>query len=147
VRILAFYNAAEAIDYAERRRAEHPTGRVHRPVQAHEPSLAWAVCVDPVPYRDAAVLERVKRLVLDAVSSPLTRAMYGKAFDDFFAWREAQGNPAFTRAAVHAHRTVLQSKGYSPSTINLRLAAIKKLAREAPPMDCPMPKRRQVSVK
>ena len=79
----------------------------------------------PVP------LEAVKRLVLDAVSSPSTRSMYAKALDDFFAWRAEQGNPPFHRAAVQAHRTVLESKGYAPSTINQRLAAVKKLAREA----------------
>lgn len=75
--------------------------------------------------------EIVKRLVLDAVSSPSTRTMYGKALDDFFRWREEQGRPAFSRAAVQAHRALLESKGYAPSTINQRLAAIKKLAREA----------------
>ena len=43
-----FDNHTEAFDYYERRRAEHPTGRVHRPVQAHESLRIWAVCVDPV---------------------------------------------------------------------------------------------------
>ena len=84
-----------------------------------------------VPYPTAVPLEAVKRLVLDAVSSPSTRTMYAKALDDFFQWREEQGRPAFTRAAVQAHRAVLESKGYAPSTINQRLAAVKKLAREA----------------
>lgn len=73
----------------------------------------------------------IRRLVLDAVSSPLTRAMYGKALDDFFTWWEGQGKPPFARAALHAHRTWLEVQQYSPSTINQRLAAIKKLAREA----------------
>ena len=84
-----------------------------------------------IPYPAVVPLEAVKRLVLDAVSSPSTRAMYGKALDDFFAWRAEQGTPPFTRAAVQAHRAVLESKGYAPSTINQRLAAVKKLAREA----------------
>jgi integrase len=84
-----------------------------------------------VPYQAPASLDQVKRLVLDAVSSPSTRTMYGKALDDFFLWREEQGRPAFSRAAVQAHRAALESKGYSPSTINQRLAAVKKLAREA----------------
>jgi integrase len=84
-----------------------------------------------VPYLSPVPLEAVKRLVLDAVSSPSTRTMYGKALDDFFAWRAAQGTPPFNRAAVQAHRAALESKGYSPSTVNQRLAAIKKLAREA----------------
>ena len=43
-----FDNHTEAFDYFERRRAEHPTGRVHRPVQSHEKPTVWAVCVDPV---------------------------------------------------------------------------------------------------
>jgi site-specific recombinase XerD len=76
-------------------------------------------------------LQAVRQLVLDAVASPITRAMYSKALDDFFAWREGQGRPSFTRVTVQAHRTELQSRGYSASTINQRLAAIRKLAREA----------------
>jgi len=85
-----------------------------------------------VPYpAPLPTLEAVKRLVLDAVSSPSTRTMYGKALDDFFRWREEQGSPAFSRAAVQAHRAALEAHGYAPSTINQRLAAIKKLAREA----------------
>ena len=44
----AFDDGAEAFDYFERRRGEHPTGRVHRPVQSHEKPTVWAVCVDPV---------------------------------------------------------------------------------------------------
>ena len=43
-----FDNHTEAFDYAERRRAEHPTGRVSRPVQSHEKPAAWAIRVDPV---------------------------------------------------------------------------------------------------
>ena len=43
-----FDNHTEAFDYFERRRGEHPTGRVHRPVQSHEKPTVWAVCVDPV---------------------------------------------------------------------------------------------------
>ena len=82
-----------------------------------------------VPYRPG--LEEVKRLVLDAVSSASTRTMYGRALADFFRWREEQGRPAFSRAAVQAHRAALETRGYAASTINQRLAAIKKLAREA----------------
>jgi site-specific recombinase XerD len=79
----------------------------------------------------AVSFEQIKRLVLDSVTAPITRAMYGKALDDFFDWREGQGRPPFTRASVQAHRAELQTRGYAPSTINQRLAAIRKLAREA----------------
>jgi integrase len=84
-----------------------------------------------VPYQAPATLDQVKRLVLDAVSSPSTRTMYAKALGDFFQWHTEQGSPPFSRAAVQAHRAALESHGYAPSTVNQRLAAIKKLAREA----------------
>ena len=51
--------------------------------------------------------------------------------EDFFRWWEGQGRPSFTRAAVQAHRAELEGRGYSPSTINQRLAAIRNLAQEA----------------
>jgi integrase len=73
----------------------------------------------------------VRRLVLDAVPSPLTKALYAKALDDFFAWRLENGSPPFNRAALQAYRTWLEQKTYAPSSINQRLAALRKLAREA----------------
>ena len=84
-----------------------------------------------VPYQAPIELEAIKRLVLDAVSSPSTRTMYGKALDDFFDWWAEQGSPLFSRAVVQAHRSALEGRGLAPSTINQRLSAIKKLAREA----------------
>jgi hypothetical protein len=60
-----------------------------------------------------ALLDAVRRLVLEAVSSPSTRTMYGKALDDFFFWRAEQGTPPFNRAAVQAHRAVLRALHYS----------------------------------
>jgi hypothetical protein len=38
---------------------------------------------------------------------------------------------AFPRATVQAHLAFLESREYSPSTINQWLAAIRKLARDA----------------
>jgi site-specific recombinase XerD len=75
-------------------------------------------------------LAPIKALVLDAVSSPLTRTMYARALDDFFAWQSTNGAP-FSRAAVQAHRAHLEAEGYSAATINQRLSAIRKLATEA----------------
>ena len=47
-----------------------------------------------VPYQAPATLDQVMRLVLDAVSSPSTRTMYGKALADFFALVERAGKSA-----------------------------------------------------
>lgn len=81
------------------------------------------------PRFDFAPLEK---LVLDAVSSPLTRAMYRRALDDFLAWWAAgQPRPAFSRAAVQAWRAHLEAAGLAPASINQKLAAVRKLASEA----------------
>jgi integrase len=76
-------------------------------------------------------LPALRRLLLDGVSSPLTKALYAKALDDFFAWRAEHGSPAFNRAALQAHRAWLEAQQYAPSSINQRLSALRKLAREA----------------
>jgi integrase/recombinase XerD len=84
--------------------------------------------LSPISRRD---LGPIKALVLDSVSSPLTKALYAKALDDFFRWRLDNGAPAFTRAALQSHRSWLEEQEYAPSSINQRLAALRKLAREA----------------
>jgi site-specific recombinase XerD len=76
-------------------------------------------------------LAHVKQLVLDAVSSPLTRLMYGHAIDEFFSWWEDQGRPAFLRATVQKYRAHLESRSLAPASINQRLSALRKLAKEA----------------
>jgi site-specific recombinase XerD len=76
-------------------------------------------------------LEPVKQLVLDAVPSPLTKAMYGIALDEFFVWWTQQGRPAFSRAAVNSYRAYLEGRRLSAATVNQKLSAIRKLAAEA----------------
>ena len=49
----------------------------------------------------------LRKLVLDAVSSPLTRVMYARALDDFFRPVDRTGRPPFTRATVQAWRVTL----------------------------------------
>src|SRR5215471_13347731 len=75
-------------------------------------------------------LAQVKQLVLDAVSSPLTRLMYGHAIEEFFRWWEVEGRPAFTRATIQKYRAHLESRSLAPASINQRLSALRKLARE-----------------
>ena len=79
------------------------------------------------PVTGAEALAAVKQLVLDSVSSPLTRVMYARALEDFFGWWTGQ----FTRAAVQAWRAVLEAKGLAPASINQKLSSVRKLAVEA----------------
>ena len=73
-------------------------------------------------------------LVLDGLTSPHSRRAYGKALRDFFAWMRTlytqSGAPLFSKALVQQYRAALLEQGLSSSTINLRLSAIRKLARE-----------------
>jgi site-specific recombinase XerD len=75
--------------------------------------------------------ERVRALVLASVSSPHSRRAYGKAVDDFWGWCREAGAAGFTRETVQRYRAQLESRGLAPSTLNLHLTAIRKLASEA----------------
>jgi integrase len=74
---------------------------------------------------------RIKSLVLDAVPSPHSKRAYEQALDHFERWRSESGAPAFHKATVQAWRAALEAAGLAASSINVRLAAVKKLATEA----------------
>ena len=79
----------------------------------------------------AAAFERIKKLVLDTLPSPDSKRAYGNALDDFFRWCEAAAVSEFTKAGVNSYRVSLEERSLSPSTINQRLSAIRRLAMEA----------------
>jgi len=68
---------------------------------------------------------------VDAVSSARSKRAYEKALKDFLAWYSAVARPPLSRAVVQQYRSVLESAGLAPPSINLRLSAIRKLAAEA----------------
>ena len=74
---------------------------------------------------------RIKSLVLDSVSSAHSKRAYAQALDAFEKWCAQTGTAGFTKAAVQAWRTALESAGLAASSINVRLSAIRKLAAEA----------------
>jgi site-specific recombinase XerD len=75
--------------------------------------------------------QHLKRLVLDSVSSPITRRVYNLALDEFFAWFHQEPRAGFTKATVNAWRSWLDARKLGTSSIIVRLAAIRKLAVEA----------------
>jgi len=74
---------------------------------------------------------RLKALVLDSVSSPITRRVYNMALDEFMAWFRQEPRPGFTKATVSAWRVSLEARGLGSSSIIIRMSAIRKLAVEA----------------
>jgi hypothetical protein len=74
---------------------------------------------------------KLKALVLDSVSSPITKRVYNLGLDEFFAWYAQEPRPGFTKATVSAWRVVLEARGLGSVSINVRITAVRKLAVEA----------------
>src|SRR6266481_3228798 len=74
--------------------------------------------------------QRLKSLVLDSVSSPITRRVYNMALDEFIAWFKEAPPPGFSKATVSAWRVSLEARGLGSSSIIIRMSAIRKLAAE-----------------
>ena len=81
-----------------------------------------------VPGASVDRVEWAKQLVANAVRSPHTREAYAYALEQFFHWAAGR---AISRESVQGYVTWLGEMKFSPSTINQRLAAIRKLATEA----------------
>jgi integrase len=63
-----------------------------------------------------------------------SRRSYDHANRDFIDWYCSEPRLAFSRTVVTRYRIALERRRYAPSTINLRLAAVRRLAYEA--SDC-----------
>ena len=98
-----------------------------RPIATGRAAVTQTAVLSP----RAAALERIKALVLDALPSKESKRAYGQGLDDFFRWCGTDAAEGFTKATVNAYRTDLEARRLSPSTINQRLCAIRKLALEA----------------
>lgn len=79
----------------------------------------------------ASEWRRPKALVLDSVSSPITKRVYNLGLDEFFAWYEQEPRSGFTKATVSAWRVALEARGLGSVSINVRITAVRKLAVEA----------------
>jgi hypothetical protein len=71
-------------------------------------------------------LLRLRQMVLDAVTSPNSKRNYAKALDDLFVF--AAGRP-LSRALLMEWRAAMDK--LSPSTVNVRLSAMRKVISEA----------------
>src|ERR1019366_2676466 len=82
-----------------------------------------------VPYSNQWL--RLKSLVLDSVSSPITKRVYNLGLDEFFAWYGLEPRAGFTKATVSAWRVAVEARGLGSVSINVRITAVRKLAVEA----------------
>lgn len=76
-------------------------------------------------------LDFVKRGVLNSLGSPESTCAYNFAINDFIEWYCSEPRLAFSRPVVLCYRLELEARKLAASTINLRLAAVRRLAYEA----------------
>src|ERR1700731_3815357 len=86
---------------------------------------------DLVVVQKIAQWQKLKTLVLDSVSSPITKRVYNMALDELMNWFQQAPRPGFTKATVSAWRVSLEVRGMGWSSIIIRMSAIRKLAAEA----------------
>src|ERR1017187_10381768 len=77
-------------------------------------------------------LEQSKAAVLNSLPAKTSQESYAHAIDEFIAWYCLEPRLAFNRPVVLRHRIYLEQKNLAPSTINVRLAAVRRLAYEGP---------------
>jgi integrase len=76
-------------------------------------------------------LEHSKSAVLNSLPSVSSQRSYDHAIRQFIDWYCSEPRLAFNRIVVTRYRIFLEQAHYASSTINLRLAAVRRLAYEA----------------
>ena len=76
-------------------------------------------------------LKQSKTAVLHSLGAASSQESYRHAIDEFIGWYCSEPRLAFNRTVVLRYRFFLEQKNLAPSTINVRLAAVRRLAYEA----------------
>ena len=76
-------------------------------------------------------LEHVKSAVLVSLRSPESQRSYRRSIEDFVGWYCSEPRLSFNKTVVTRYRVHLEGRLLAPGTINVRLAAVRRLAYEA----------------
>ena len=76
-------------------------------------------------------LDQTKRSVLNSLASLQSRRSYQHAMDEFIDWYCSEPRLALNRDVVLRYRMQLETQQLAPATINVRLAAVRRLVYEA----------------
>src|SRR5215469_15367474 len=76
-------------------------------------------------------LEQSKTAVLNSLTSKSGQRTYDRAITDFVEWYCSEPRLALIRTVVLRYRIYLEQRPYAATTINLRLAAVRRVAFEA----------------
>jgi len=76
-------------------------------------------------------LEHAKSAVLVSLRSSESQRSYRRSIDDFVRWYCSEPRSSFNKTVVIRYRIHLEDQLLAPGTINVRLAAVRRLAYEA----------------
>src|SRR5271167_179943 len=76
-------------------------------------------------------LGHAKSAVLVSLRSPESQRSYRRSIEDFVCWYCSEPRLSFNKAVVTRYRIHLEDQQLAPGTINVRLAAVRRLAYEA----------------
>jgi integrase len=76
-------------------------------------------------------LEQAKSAVVNSLSSTSGQRTFDHAITEFVGWYCSEPRLAFNRTVVLRYRIHLEQRHYAATTINLRLAAVRRVAYEA----------------
>src|SRR5277367_2157024 len=76
-------------------------------------------------------LEHAKAAVLISLRSPESQRSYRRSIDDFVRWYCSEPRLSFNKTVVTRFRIHLEDQQLAPGTVNVRLAAVRRLAYEA----------------
>src|SRR5205809_3654131 len=76
-------------------------------------------------------LDHAKAAVLASLRSPESQRGYRHSIDEFIGWYCSEPRLSFNKTVVTRYRIHLEARQLAPGTINVRLAAVRRLAYEA----------------
>src|SRR5713226_6064034 len=76
-------------------------------------------------------LDQAKAAVLASLPSPESQRGYQHAINEFVDWYCSEPRLSFNKTVVTRYRVHLETRQLAPGTINVRLAAVRRLAYEA----------------
>jgi site-specific recombinase XerD len=76
-------------------------------------------------------LEQAKSAMLVSLRSPESQRSYRRSIEDFVFWYCSEPRLSFNKTVVTRYRIHLEGQQLAPGTINVRLAAVRRLAYEA----------------
>lgn len=79
-------------------------------------------------------------MVLNTLGSLESKRAYRFAMEDFVTWYCSEPRLAFNKTVVLRYRLELEARQLAPATINLRLAAVRRLAYKAADTGLPRPR-------